>query len=618
MRVRRIVFLVIDASRVDDVVRATSPLVAEGYRVTVVGLGTAPSSVMSGVRVLWVDVPWSSTEAGKVRRARRRARVLPLGFRSTRQAEAARKRLAARRLALPWEGDTAVGRVAVAGATGAVELWAHVGRGNRALSHALWAVVDVVLHGWIREMETSWRLEDYDAALGRALDRLDPDTIHVTGGEGIVPAVRAAARYSRAGRQVRVLYEAPADRDSMSSARGRRRSSPWGRKERRWLRHVEQLPVSALADASVRADVLPPARPSPSSTPARATRVGIGPANMAGQAWQWAKALEKNASGVTTEVIMVDRNSRLIFPADELVPVSTYAGDPAWADRMRERVLETWTHVLLEAGRPVLGLRHGRTFLGDAHVLERAGLTVGVVLHGSEVRDPRSHAARHPWSPFREAGAPWVVNLQAAVDTLRPDLEAFDGPRFVATPDLLFDVPDAIWLPVVVDSAVWRWAPRRTGSRVPVVAHVPSRASVKGSDFVDTAVRELVAAGQIEYLRLEGVVPAQMPETLAGADIVLDQFALGSYGVLACEAMASGAPVIGHVTPEVRAMVHDQTGVEVPIIEADPSSLTDVLRGLLEEPAKLERAARAGREFVERVHNGEWSAKVLVRSMDIS
>ena len=69
----------------------------------------------------------------------------------------------------------------------------------------------------------------------------------------------------------------------------------------------------------------------------------------------------------------------------------------------------------------------------------------------------------------------------------------------------------------------------------------------------------------IEYRQIVGVPHAEMPEFYAGADIVLDQFTLGSYGVAACEAMASGRLVMGHVDEPARAEVRDRTGLDLPV-----------------------------------------------------
>ena len=41
----------------------------------------------------------------------------------------------------------------------------------------------------------------------------------------------------------------------------------------------------------------------------------------------------------------------------------------------------------------------------------------------------------------------------------------------VSTPDLLLDLPGAVWLPVVVDTELWRPGPPVLEREVPVVLH---------------------------------------------------------------------------------------------------------------------------------------------------
>ncbi|MDQ1700762.1 MAG: hypothetical protein QOF57_14, partial [Frankiaceae bacterium] len=470
--------------------------------------------------------------------------------------------------------------------------------------------------------------DELEGALGREIDRAAPDALVVIGAAAVATAAHACARAVRAGRPMTWVYVEATVPVGAEPAAGAARTAP-GRREKRFLRYATRVFPAGLDPAQVAHAVTELAGGSgspaaevaggtdvPARAPVEGTVLGIGPANMAGQGWAWAKAVERELPECRTEVLMVDRGSPLLFPADDLVTTAVYGRDVQWQRDFRDRILSTWTHALFEAGRPIMGVLNGPTFAADAAVMRRAGIAVGLVFHGSELRDPRRHAAGHAWSPFLDAGDEWVQRVQATVDMLRPDLDAFDGPCLVSTPDLLDYLPRATWLPVVVDTAIW--SPRELPAHpLPVVLHTPSRAAIKGTSFVDEAVEPLAAEGLVDYRRVEGVAPERMPEVIAEADIVLDQFAIGSYGVLACQAMAAGRTVLGHVTPAVRAHVAEATGHELPIIEADPSTLASVLRELVVDSQRRAEAALTGPLFVAAVHDGSRSARVIADVLGI-
>ena len=126
-------------------------------------------------------------------------------------------------------------------------------------------------------------------------------------------------------------------------------------------------------------------------------------------------------------------------------------------------------------------------------------------------------------------------------------------------------------------------------------------------------MRVLSAEGLVDYRRIEGVAPADMPSHLGQADIVLDQFSLGCYVVLAAQAMAAGSVVVSHVTQEVRSLCP----VDLPIVESTPDQLVEVVRGLLIDRDGAVASAQAGRRYAADVHNGERSAQVLTAALGL-
>jgi len=351
-------------------------------------------------------------------------------------------------------------------------------------------------------------------------------------------------------------------------------------------------------------------RPEPSFPPGPAggNRLLVGPANFAGQGWAWARAAEAHLPDVGAVAMAID-TGRFDFPADYRVSPEHYR-HPYWQLRQERYVVGTFTAVLVEALRPVLGPRYADDCSGDIRALRGAGVSVGLVAHGSDVRLPSRHAEREPGSPFRRRDE-LTLRLERQAARLGAVINDFSGPTFVSTPDLLIDVPHATWLPVVVDPDRWAGGQPALTLRKPVVLHVPSNPWLKGSDVVNNVASTLAARDLIEYRQLEAIPSADMPRVLADADIVIDQLRMGLYGVAACEAMAAGRVVVSYVGEHVRAHVRSSTGFDLPVIEADTTTLAEVLTSLVEDPESARERAARGVEFVRAMHDGRRSAEVL-------
>jgi hypothetical protein len=247
-------------------------------------------------------------------------------------------------------------------------------------------------------------------------------------------------------------------------------------------------------------------------------------------------------------------------------------------------------------------------------VLRRAGLEVGLVAHGSDIRLPSRHAALYPTSPFEHPAAEqaaFVQRLETRARRLGRLIGEFDGPTFVSTPDLLDFAPRARLLPVVVDPDVWATDRPVLARRRPVVLHAPGNPFMKGSALLDPALEALDERGLIEYRRVAGVPPAEMPALVADADVLVDQVVLGLYSATAVQGMAAGRLVIAHVPDRVRARV---PGGAVPIADATADSIVELLEHVVAEPDTFVEVAAQGPAFARRVHDGRESARVLAES----
>ena len=338
----------------------------------------------------------------------------------------------------------------------------------------------------------------------------------------------------------------------------------------------------------------------------KAKRALVAPANYAGQARAWCGALRASGPDVSAQNYAV--SSPYGFDADAVIPPAVFYNSRRWQHAQLDAA-RGFTHFLAESFIPPFGRLLGRDAERQFAALG-PDVDLAYMCHGSDVRRPSLNRERTPQSPFTDAR----ISRRLEVLALRNlhILARSDRPVFVSTPDLLDDVPRARWCPVVVDTAAWaRQRPPRSGA--PRVVHVPSKAAAKGTVHIEPVLHRLAARGIIEYTPLRGVPHDRMPETLASADIVVDQLSVGSYGVAACEAMAAGCVVIGHATARVRSIVQEQSGLALPLAEADASTLESVILRLAADAGERSEQVERGRQYVTAVHGGARSAQILRR-----
>ncbi len=377
----------------------------------------------------------------------------------------------------------------------------------------------------------------------------------------------------------------------------------------RMIRIIPERVLAAITPRGFRFD--PSDLPAPPVAPATPIRLFIGPVNWAGQAWQWARAAERAIEGVGAVTMAYRLSNDFGFPIDQSVPVGAYLLSRRWQDCQREAVFVGFTHVMIEAERQLFGRVLDRTVEHEVRALQSRGIAVIALCHGSDILLPSRHAARIPQSPYSDPQAARSRKLERSARKNRAVLDAIGVPVVVSTPDLLIDVPEAHWLPVVIEPARWRTDAALLERARPVVVHAPSLATKKGSDLIDPIMRALDAAGIVEYRRLSGIPAAEMPAAYAAADIVLEQFRVGTYGVAACEALAAGRVVVSNVTDQVRDHVLAATGLALPIVEATAETLESVIRAIIADREPYRLSAAAGIEFVAAVHDGRRSAEVL-------
>lgn len=397
----------------------------------------------------------------------------------------------------------------------------------------------------------------------------------------------------------------------------------------------------------------------------RANGYIIGPTNSANQATAWALAL---SAGRDTNFA-----HSLRISADPSKEWFTTNHEVRAIDRKEEvvrklllsEVFMPMNIILMESLRPIFAFRKGgqgfapRHCIDDILLLRRMGKKVGVIFHGSDIRDPLAHALGNPHSPFLATQSvqesdpesqqshleaqvlrpeAQLLHSSAAVNReLIPRLRSMGIPIFITTPDLVLEAPDAIWLPVVIDlprfSRVADESPLFSAKKIRVL-YLPSRSWIKSSEKILPILERLDKEGLIEWknwVDVGAVIHDQIAGILADTDVVIDQF-IGLLGVFALEAIAAGRIVLTYIdaahahyptpphiliTPEsleneLRLVIaaREKSMVRRQVLESENGE--PVLRFI---PATILEGLNAGRDFISEYHDGRHSASIIESTM---
>lgn len=350
--------------------------------------------------------------------------------------------------------------------------------------------------------------------------------------------------------------------------------------------------------------------PPVAARPAAERAMLVGPVNSAGQAFAWARALELADRDAAATSMAFTGGDPFGFQIDQDVYAGYAAHSPSWQRRQFE-ALQGYDAVLVESARPLVPRLFGADPARQIREFQSRGLRAALLFHGSDIRDPDRHIAAEPHSHF--AADPALAQILREVTARSRELISEAGiPVFVSTPDLLDEVAGATWLPVVVEPERWR------AERPPFehggphrVAHIPSKSTIKGTELALPTLRRLHEEGRIDFRTVTGIPHREMPAAFTGADIVVEQFRVGNYTVTSCEAMAAGRLLVSHVSERVRERTRELTGEDLPIVEAVPETIEEVLADIAQRPERYAEIAARGPGFVQRHHSGERSGRVL-------
>lgn len=142
----------------------------------------------------------------------------------------------------------------------------------------------------------------------------------------------------------------------------------------------------------------------------------------------------------------------------------------------------------------------------------------------------------------------------------------------------------------------------------PLVVHMPSNPMLKGTPDVLRIVEQLQARYDFDFRLIYNIPREEALAMVRECDIVLDQFVIGSFGLVSVEAMALGKPVLCYIRPSLVPLLPR----ECPIVNANLDNLAEVLAELLRDGPRRQELGQQGRAYVEQYHDARRVALHLI------
>jgi hypothetical protein len=234
---------------------------------------------------------------------------------------------------------------------------------------------------------------------------------------------------------------------------------------------------------------------------------------------------------------------------------------------------------------------------------------------GSEVRDPKIESARNPfYRSVYESGDGYEYPYESAELSERNQILArrYGFKTIIASEGLVAYLREPAFAKATRGIDVDRFAthyPSVNGKTL--VSHSPSAPVCKGTVFVKRAVDALRGQGfNVELTMALGTDKKNASDIVAGCDIFVDQLILGDLGMSTLEAMAMGKVVVCYILDEVRESLPEG----LPVVNANPDTIQEVLESLIRDKGSLERIGRDSRRYVESYFSSSFRARCLLEA----
>ncbi len=137
------------------------------------------------------------------------------------------------------------------------------------------------------------------------------------------------------------------------------------------------------------------------------------------------------------------------------------------------------------------------------------------------------------------------------------------------------------------------------------ILHAPSNQEYKGTKFILEAIEKLKSEFEFEFNVINNVKAEELYKEIEKSDLIIDQMLVGFYGLFSIESMAMGKPVVCYIREDIA----NRSPKDMPVINANPDTLFNVLKEILMNPGKLPEIGKRSREYAENYHDAKIIAK---------
>jgi glycosyltransferase involved in cell wall biosynthesis len=321
-------------------------------------------------------------------------------------------------------------------------------------------------------------------------------------------------------------------------------------------------------------------------------KVLMGPVNIAGQPIKLVKELKRR--GINADLLQYGEHS-FGYKADKIVDISDGDRATTQIETIKDVIAEDYDIYHFWLRSLFFGGVYERFTGMDLPFLKSRGAKIVYRFTGQDLRYQSVQREKNPYNVYQYGYESEIdEDLQRSyIDFIEHYVDQF----VVQDREMKSYREDASIIRRSMDIDDWEYVGVQEDTDKPLVIHAPSNPELKGTWFVQDAVQSLREEGfEFEYEEIKDLPHKEAVEKYKQADIIVDQLLLGWHGVFALEGMALGKPVVCYIRDDLRSD-------DIPLAEANPDTITDVLRELLRNPKKRVRLGREGRKYVEEVHD---------------